>query len=51
MIKIMSDYGAVNAASLDGGSSTQMVYEGKFLNTPYALSGARDVPNAFLIRR
>ena len=51
MIKIMSDYGAVNAASLDGGSSTQMVYEGKFLNTPYALSGPRDVPNAFLIRR
>jgi exopolysaccharide biosynthesis protein len=51
MIKIMSDYGAVNAASLDGGSYTQMVYEGKFLNTPYALSGARDVPNAFLIRR
>ena len=51
MIKIMSDYGAVNAASLDGGSSTQMYYEGKFLNTPYALSGPRDVPNAFLIRR
>lgn len=50
MIKIMSDYGAVNAASLDGGSSTQMVYKGEFLNTPYALSGARDVPNAFLIR-
>ena len=51
MIKIMSDYGAVNAASLDGGSSTQMVYKGKFLNTPYALSGARDVPNAFLIKK
>ena len=50
MIKIMSDYGAVNAASLDGGSSTQMVYEGKFLNTPYALSGPRIVPNAFLVR-
>ena len=51
MIKIMSDYGAVNAASLDGGSSTQMVYEGKFLNTPYALSGPRIVPNAFLVRK
>ncbi len=50
MIKIMSDYGAVNAASLDGGSSTQMVYYGEFLNTPYALSGAREVPNAFLVR-
>ncbi len=50
MIKIMSDYGAVNAASLDGGSSTQMVYNGKFLNTPYALSGPRIVPNAFLVR-
>lgn len=51
MIRIMSDYGAVNAASLDGGSSTQMVYEGQFLNTPYALSGPRIVPNAFLVRR
>ena len=50
MIKIMSDYGAVNATSLDGGSSTQMVYYGEFLNTPYALSGAREVPNAFLVR-
>ena len=50
MIKIMSDYGAVNAASLDGGSSTQMVYQGAFLNTPYALSGPRIVPNAFLVR-
>lgn len=50
MIKIMSDYGAVNAASLDGGSSTQMVYQGEFLNTPYALSGPRIVPNAFLVR-
>lgn len=50
MIRIMSDYGAVNAASLDGGSSTQMVYNGEFLNTPYALSGPRIVPNAFLVR-
>lgn len=50
MIRIMSDYGAVNAASLDGGSSTQMVYQGVFLNTPYALSGPRIVPNAFLVR-
>lgn len=50
MIRIMSDYGAVNAASLDGGSSTQMVYAGAFLNTPYALSGPRIVPNAFLVR-
>lgn len=50
MIRIMSEYGAVNAASLDGGSSTQLVYNGEFLNTPYALSGAREVPNAFLVR-
>lgn len=50
MIRIMSEYGAVNAASLDGGSSTQLVYNGLFLNTPYALSGAREVPNAFLVR-
>ena len=50
MIKIMQDFGAVNAASLDGGSSTQMYYDGTYLNTPYALSGPRIVPNAFLVR-
>lgn len=50
MVKIMNDYGAVNAASLDGGSSTQMYYQGKFLNTPYNLSGPRVVANAFLVR-
>ena len=50
MIRIMQDLGAVNAASLDGGSSTQMYYEGEYLNTPYALSGPRIVPNAFLVR-
>ena len=50
MIQIMQGLGAVNAASLDGGSSTQMYYEGEYLNTPYALSGPRIVPNAFLVR-
>ena len=50
MINIMQDLGAVNAASLDGGSSTQMYYEGEYLNTPYALSGPRIVPHAFLVR-
>ncbi|MBR5969939.1 MAG: phosphodiester glycosidase family protein [Lachnospiraceae bacterium] len=50
MVRIMSDFGAVNAASLDGGSSTSMYYEGEYLNTPYALSGPRIVPNAFLVR-
>ena len=50
MVRIMSEYGAVNAASLDGGSSTSMYYLGEYLNTPYALSGPRIVPNAFLVR-
>lgn len=50
MIQIMKKYGAVNAASLDGGSSTQLFYKDRFLNTPYNLSGPRPVPNAFLVK-
>lgn len=50
MIQIMKKYGAVNAASLDGGSSTQLFYKDRFLNTPYNLTGPREVANAFLVK-
>lgn len=50
MIEIMQEYGAVNAGSLDGGSSTQMSYKGEILNSPYPLYGARKVPSAFVVR-
>ncbi len=49
MIDIMQDYGAVNAACLDGGTSTQMVYEGEVVNSPYSPTGPRRCPTAWLV--
>ncbi len=49
---VMLDFGAVNACSLDGGSSTVMYYDGEYLNSPSSASGtSRYLPNAFLIRK
>lgn len=47
--EIMLDYGAVNAANLDGGSSTTMFYEGKVINSPASPFGERYVPTAFVV--
>ncbi|MCR4793556.1 MAG: phosphodiester glycosidase family protein [Lachnospiraceae bacterium] len=49
MIDIMQDYGAINAACLDGGTSTQMEYNGITVNNPYSPTGPRRCPTAFLI--
>ena len=49
---VMLDFGAVNACSLDGGSSTVMYFNGEYLNSPSSASGtSRYLPNAFLIRK
>ncbi|MBP5471523.1 MAG: phosphodiester glycosidase family protein [Lachnospiraceae bacterium] len=50
MIDIMQDYGAINAACLDGGTSTQMEYNGITVNNPYSPTGPRRCPTAFIIR-
>ena len=47
---IMLQYGAYNAASLDGGSSSTMIYEGKLINKPCSKYGPRYVPSAFIIK-
>ena len=47
---IMLQYGAVNASTMDGGTSTQMYYEGEVINTPYSPLGPRSCPTAFLIK-
>lgn len=49
---ILLDYGAVNAAACDGGSSSVIAYKGKVLNipsTPMKDTG-RYLPNAFMVR-
>ena len=47
---ILMQYGAVNAANLDGGSSTTMYFIGKVINKPSDKLGERTVPTAFLVK-
>ncbi len=51
LVNIMTEYGAVNAANLDGGSSSQMVYDGKSLTNCCSFGGARWIPTCILIDR
>jgi len=51
LIGIMQDYGAVNAANLDGGNSSSMVYEGQLLTRPSGLDGERGIPTGILVRK
>ena len=50
LIDVMMQYGAVNAANLDGGSSSLMVYEGEIITTCASLYGSRKIPTAFLVK-
>lgn len=47
---IMLEYGAVNASAMDGGTSTQMVYEGEIQNNPYSPTGPRKCPTAWMVK-
>lgn len=49
LIEIMKEYGAVNAGTMDGGTSSQMVYEGQIINKPYSPFGVRECPTSFLV--
>lgn len=48
--QVMLDFGAVNAANLDGGSSTLMIYQGEHVNHCATLYGSRDMPTSFIVR-
>ncbi len=48
--EIMYSYGAVNAANLDGGSSSMLFYEGEMINSLGSAVGERCVPTAFVVR-
>jgi exopolysaccharide biosynthesis protein len=49
--KIMRDYGAYNAANLDGGSSTTMYFNGKIINSPCDPLGERSVATAIYVKQ
>lgn len=52
LIDIMYKYGAYNAANLDGGSSSELVINGKIINKPVAGGkyGLRDLPTFFMVK-
>ncbi len=50
LIDIMIEYGAVNAANLDGGSSTHMIYKGEHINVSSSLYGPRRMPTFFMVK-
>ena len=47
---ILLEHGAYNAANLDGGASTQMVFDGQTLNHPCSVYGPRSIPSAFIVK-
>lgn len=49
LVNEMVKFGAVNAANLDGGSSTLMVYNGETLNQSAYFFGERKLPDVFLV--
>ena len=50
IIDIMSSYGAMMAANLDGGNSTIMYYNGEVINSTVSIKGGRHLPTAFLVK-
>jgi len=48
-VQVMMDFEAVNAANLDGGSSSVMVYNGEVINVCSSITGSRDQPAAFVV--
>ena len=53
LINVMQQYGAVNAANLDGGSSSSMYYDGEYLMTSVTLYYANSswkLPTSFLVK-
>lgn len=51
LISVMLDFGAVNAANLDGGSSSYMVYENEIITTCASLYGPRKMATSILVTR
>ena len=52
LTEIMENYGAVNAANLDGGSSSELVIDNKIINTPVAggKNGLRDMSTFWIVK-
>lgn len=49
LMNVFIEYGAENAANLDGGSSTEMIYNGQIINRLWNVFGERYIPTAFIV--
>jgi len=49
MMNVFLEYDAVEAANLDGGSSSEMVYNGKVMNKLWNIFGERYIPTGFVV--
>jgi exopolysaccharide biosynthesis protein len=50
LMNVFIEYGAVTAANLDGGSSAEMVYNGRVINRLWNFYGERYIPTAFIVK-
>lgn len=50
LVDIMTEYEAVNAGNLDGGSSSMLYYNGELISTCASLYGPRKIPTAFIVK-
>lgn len=50
LIEVMQEYGAVNAANLDGGMSSAMIYNGEKLVNNCTIRDSRRMPTAFIVQ-
>ena len=49
LAEIMVEYGAVNAGNLDGGASSDMYFNGKYVNVCNTSGGPRGIPTAVVV--
>jgi len=49
LMNVFIEYGAENAVNLDGGSSTEMIYQGRIVNRLWNIFGERYIPTAFIV--
>jgi bla regulator protein BlaR1 len=49
-IQIFQDNNAVEAANLDGGNSSAMIYNGQYVNTTVSMYRSRHLPTAILVK-
>ncbi|MDR3584415.1 MAG: phosphodiester glycosidase family protein, partial [Desulfosporosinus sp.] len=49
LMNVFNDYHAVNAVNLDGGSSSELIYNGKVANKLWDIFGERYIPTGFIV--